>query len=69
MTWWRSLQRQFKAWVFTRAVLFGAQELVKLQLGTRLNEAMDKKFGKARADVVQRELATWLRSIAQELSA
>ena len=65
--WFRGVRSGFQAWAFTRVVVYGFGYLKHQHVGQQLNQATDQKFGKDKADAVQKELAVWLRQVANEL--
>lgn len=64
-----SLKARFYTWLATKGILYGFQQLASQRLGQRLNAAMDARWGAARSDAVQKELAKWLESVAADLKA
>lgn len=65
----RSLRDRFYAWVVVKGITYAFERLAAAQLGLKLGQALDDRFGKDRTDVVQKELAAWLERVARELRA
>ena len=68
--WWDGIREQIALIAFTKAVLT-LSKLAKPKVeawAKRVNEATDKKFGE-KANVIQREIADVLDSVAKELRA
>lgn len=65
--WFQSRRLALKGWMIAKAVSYGFQELRDAKLGTRLRDALDHKFGTTQGDLAQKELAKWLRQVADEL--
>ena len=63
----RNLRDKITLRAISKGAVYGFQYLAAKRLGERLNQAMDREFGKDRSDVVQKELAAWLESVAKEL--
>lgn len=64
---WRRLKDRLAKWLLPHAIAYGFEHLSRKQLGTRLNAAMDERFGKNRSDQIQKELAIWLREVADQI--
>ena len=62
-----SLRDKWYAWVIAKATVLAFSYLSAQQLGLKLGQALDDKFGKARTATVQQELATWRERGAKEL--
>ena len=67
MAWLQTLRNRFYAWAISRAVIYGFQELASAKLGEKLNRVMDDQWGADRSNVMQKEVAAWLRQVAKEL--
>ena len=66
---WRRLKDRLAEWLLPHAIAYGFEHLSLKELGTRLNAAMDERFGKDRSDQIQKELAKWLKEVAEQLDA
>ena len=66
------LKQRLALWLTTKAILLAYPYLAKEAeaLGKRINDAMDKKLGAARSDLIQKSLiAPSLEAVAKELRA
>ena len=66
--WFAGLRGRLEAAIIAKAVALAFNRLKAQRLGAKLNAEMDRRFGRDRSDAVQKELAGWLRQVADELS-
>ena len=66
---WRRLKDRLAEWLLPHAIAYGFEHLSRQELGIKLRDALDARFGEDRADTVQKELARWLKEVAEQLDA
>ncbi len=65
--WLDAVKRKIVIWVVCQAIMAGYKKVTAAHLGSKLNEMMDKKFGKDLSDPAQKDIAALLRLWADEL--